>query len=66
MKRQYDFSKGERGKFFHKGAELRLPLYLNTSAQKRLMKIAETRGGDPGELVERLIAREFRGLQKAR
>ena len=28
MKKQYDFSKGERGKFYHPGAELSIPIYL--------------------------------------
>ncbi len=29
MKREYDFSKGERGKFFRPNAELNLPVYLD-------------------------------------
>ena len=29
MKRKYDFSKAERGKFYRKGTELRLPIYLD-------------------------------------
>ena len=29
MKREYDFSKAVRGKFYRKGAELRLPIYLD-------------------------------------
>ena len=28
MKTEYDFSKGERGKFFKSDVELRLPIYL--------------------------------------
>lgn len=28
MKKEYDFSKGERGKFFRRGAKLNLPVYL--------------------------------------
>ena len=28
MKREYDFSKAERGKFFRPNAELSLPIYL--------------------------------------
>jgi len=28
MKSEYDFSKGERGKFFRKNAQLNLPVYL--------------------------------------
>jgi hypothetical protein len=29
MKKEYDFSKGERGKFFRADAELSLPVYLD-------------------------------------
>ena len=28
MRKEYDFSKGERGKFFRPGAKLNLPVYL--------------------------------------
>jgi len=33
MKRDYDFSKGERGKFYRKNAEIRLPIYLDAKVQ---------------------------------
>lgn len=33
MRDEYDFSKGERGKFYHPGAELRLPVYLDAGVQ---------------------------------
>jgi len=29
MKPEYDFAKGERGKFFRPDAEMRLPIYLD-------------------------------------
>ena len=28
LKKEYDFSKGERGKFYHPDAELNFPIYL--------------------------------------
>jgi hypothetical protein len=34
MKKQYDFSKGERGKFFRPDAELNLPVYLEPDVAK--------------------------------
>ena len=33
MKPEYDFSKGERGKFFRKNARLNLPVYLDQEVQ---------------------------------
>jgi hypothetical protein len=34
MKKEYDFSKGERGKFYHPDAELRIPIYLEPDVAK--------------------------------
>jgi hypothetical protein len=34
MKKQYDFSQGERGKFYRPDAELRIPIYLEPDVAK--------------------------------
>ena len=34
MKREYDFSKGERGKFFRPNAELNIPVHLEPDVAK--------------------------------
>jgi hypothetical protein len=34
MKKEYDFSKGERGKFYHPDAELSTPIYLEPDVAK--------------------------------
>lgn len=34
MKKEYDFSKGERGKFYHPDAELSIPIYLDPDVAK--------------------------------
>jgi hypothetical protein len=41
MKREYDFSKGVRGKFYRKGAELHLPIYLDAKLQEQVERLAE-------------------------
>ena len=51
MKREYDFSKAVRGKFFRKGAELRLPIYLDAAMHRRLRGIARRKGGMGGVRV---------------
>ena len=33
MKQEYDFSKGERGKFFRENAKLDLPVYLDSAGR---------------------------------
>ena len=59
MKNEYDFSKGIRGKFYRKGAVLRIPIYLNTALQKKLELIARKKGQDIGELVNMLVKKEI-------
>ena len=55
MKREYDFSKAVRGKFYRKGAELRLPIYLDPKLQKKLERLARKKGKDVGEMVNQLL-----------
>jgi len=44
MKPEYDFSKGERSRFFRPHAELRLPIYLNADVQAYLTERAARTG----------------------
>jgi hypothetical protein len=57
MKKEYDFSKAERGKFYRRGAKLNLPVYLDPDVEDRLRKAAKKRGEDLGALVNRLLKR---------
>ena len=66
MKREYDFSKAEHGKFHRKGAKLRLPIYLDARVQNRLQRIARTRGSDIAELVNQLVKKEMRLIRNSR
>ena len=50
MKPEYDFSKGERGKFFQPDAEVRLPIYLDAEIQKYLADQAAQKGIPLSEL----------------
>ena len=46
MKEFYDFSKGERGKFFNPNAEFELPIYLEPDVIAFFQTIADTNGTD--------------------
>ena len=59
MKREYDFSKAERGKFYRPGAKLNLPIYLEPEVQARLTRAARKRREDVSALVNRLLKREI-------
>ena len=64
MKREYDFSKGVRGKFYCKGAELRLPIYLDAKLQKQIERLAEKNGKNVNELVNQLVQREVELIEE--
>ncbi len=64
MKREYDFSKGVRGKFYRKGAELRLPIYLDAKLQRKLERLARKKGKDIGDMVNQLLRRDVEFLEE--
>ncbi len=64
MKREYDFSKGVRGKFYRKGAELRLPIYLDAKLQVQLERLALKKGKDVGEMVNQLVQKEVELIEE--
>ena len=65
MKPEYDFSKGERGKFFQPNAELRLPIYLNADVQAYLIERAAQKGIPLGEMVNTLLKQEIQIVESA-
>ena len=64
MKREYDFSKAVRGKFYRKGAELRLPIYLDPKLQTKLERLARKKGKDVGEMVNQLLRKDVDFLEE--
>lgn len=64
MKREYDFSKGVRGKFHRKGAQLRLPIYLDEKLQKQIEELAEKNGKNVNDLVNQLVQREVELIEE--
>jgi len=64
MKREYDFSKAVRGKFYRKGAELRLPIYLDAKVQAQLERLVRKNGKEVGEMVNQLVQKEMELIEK--
>ena len=60
MKKEYDFSKAERGRFYRKGATMRLPIYLEARLQKQVERLASRTGRDMGEVVNHILEAEIR------
>ena len=63
MKREYDYSRGVRGKFFRKGAELHLPIYVDSATRRWLEPIAKQNGKPVTELVNQLLKRDVELLE---
>lgn len=55
MKKEYDFSKGERGKFFKLDMKANLPVYLDPEVLPAIEKIAEKKKTDLSAVVNDLI-----------
>ena len=64
MKREHDFSKGMRGKFYRKGAELHLPIYLDAKLQGQVERLARKNGKDVGEMVNQLVRKEVEVIEE--
>ena len=59
MKNHYDFSKGERGKFYRPHAVFRVPVYLDEHVQTYLVAKADAEGVELSDLVNELLLREI-------
>lgn len=55
MKREYDFSKGIRGKFYRNNVRLRLPVYLDEDVSKFVQAFAKRKKIDPQTVVNKLL-----------
>lgn len=66
MPAEIDFSKGTRGKFYHPGAKLNLPVYLDDQVQARLAALANAKGVDFSVLVNDLLRKDIELIEMAR
>lgn len=66
MRDEYDFSKGERGKFYREDAELQLPIHLETGVQDTLAELANAKGVELSTLVNELLKKDIELIQMGR
>jgi hypothetical protein len=59
MRKEYDFSKGERGRFYRPGARINLPLYLDEEILAYVQERAKAKGVEVGRLVNDMLRREI-------
>lgn len=55
MKKQYDFSKAERGKFYRPNAKLNLPVYLDAEVRDFVTGIAKHKDAEVSQVVNDLL-----------
>jgi hypothetical protein len=64
MKKEYDFSKAERGRFYQKGATLRLPIYLDARVQDEVEDLANRTGRNVRDVVNRIVQEQVRLIEE--
>lgn len=55
MREEYDFSKGERGKFYRHDLKLNIPVYLDDEVSAFVDNIASRKGIDRSSVVNELL-----------
>ncbi|HID08476.1 MAG TPA: hypothetical protein EYP10_15170 [Armatimonadetes bacterium] len=63
MKQEYDFSKGERGKFFRENARLNLPVYLDEEVLSYLQERAKSKGVEVTKLVNEMLRQDIKLIE---
>jgi hypothetical protein len=63
MRKEYDFSKGERGKFYRPDIKLNIPIYLDREVSAFVEKIASKKGMDRSSVVNDLLRGEIKIVQ---
>jgi hypothetical protein len=58
MKKEYDFSKGVRGKFSNPDGEFNLPVYLDRENAEFVQKLSREKKVDRNQIVNNLIRKD--------
>ena len=58
MKKEYDFSKGIRGKFYNADAEFNLPIYLEPEIAEVVRKPTAEKNLDQSQIVNMLLKKD--------
>lgn len=59
MKKEYDFSKGERGKFYHPEAQLNLPVYLEPDIAAFIQKYSQEKNIEAQTIVNQWLRKDI-------
>ncbi|MBV5338533.1 MAG: hypothetical protein J0665_03090 [Deltaproteobacteria bacterium] len=59
MKKEYDFSNAEQGKFYCSPEDLRIPVYIDSAVEIFYSKRAKKRKTDIGTLINAVLKKEM-------
>ena len=59
MKKEYDFSKGERAKFYNPNAEFAIPIYLDSDIREYINELSSRKKITPENLVNRILKKNI-------
>ena len=65
MKKEYDFSKGQRGKFYRPGVELNIPVYLEADVAEVVKQRAKAKDVTIGVVVNDWLRKDIRSRGQA-
>jgi hypothetical protein len=65
MKKEYDFSNGECGKFYRSGIELNVPVYLDRDVAKTVRQWARKADVSVETIVNKRLREEIQSARKA-
>lgn len=58
MKKEYDFSKGVRGKFYNSDAKFNIPVYLEPEVETFFSQLAKKQNINLGEMINNLLFKD--------
>ena len=66
MKKEYDFSKGERGKFYHPDSQLYIPVYLEPDVSEFMRRLAKEKNRDVENIVNEWLRKDIELIESVR
>jgi hypothetical protein len=66
MKKEYDFSKGVRGKFYSKDAKFQIPIYLDPEIESFFTQLAHQQNSNLGQIVNKLLFKDKELIELAK
>ena len=65
MKKEYDFSKGVRGKFYDENAQFNIPIYLEPEVENFVTKLAKEHKTNITQIVNTLLFKDKELIEMA-